>query len=77
MQTHDEVEAIVSDRPSETLLRARIRATLLLRDYTTTSLVQETERLYMALDWIALNTTDPNTKAIARRALDPTGAPWA
>lgn len=74
---HDEVETITADRPDYAILRARIRATLALRDYTTTSLVQETERLYMALDWIAINTTDPNTKAIARRALDPMGAPWA
>jgi hypothetical protein len=72
---HDEVEAITADRPDYAILRARIRATLALRDYTTTSLVQETERLYMALDWIAINTTDPNTKAIARRGLDPNG-PW-
>lgn len=76
MQTHDEVEAIVSDQPSVPLLRARIRATLAIRDYTALSLVAETERLYMALDWIALNTQDDQTRLIARRALDPLGAPW-
>lgn len=75
MQAHDEVESIVSGEPSVPLLRARIRATLALRDYTALSLVMETERLLMALDWIALNTRDPDTKMIARRALDPAG-PW-
>ena len=73
--THDEVESIVAGEPSYALLRARIRATLALRDYTALSLVMETERLLMALDWIALNTRDPKTKMIARRALDPEG-PW-
>jgi hypothetical protein len=73
---HDEVDAITGDKPEYAILRARIRATLALRDYTTTSLVQETERLYMALDWIAIHTRDPATKAIARRALDPIG-PWS
>lgn len=67
----DEVEAIVSDRPSEALLRARIRAILLLRDYTTTSLVQETERLYMALELIAFSTRDETTAQYARAILDP------
>lgn len=75
LQTHDEVDAIVADRPDYGVLRARIRATLALRDYTATSLVMETERLLMALDWIALHTRDPDTKMIARRALDPAG-PW-
>jgi len=73
--THDEVDAITADRPDFPLLRARIRATLALRDMTALSLVAETERLYIVLDWIALNTKDENTKMIARRALDPKG-PW-
>lgn len=67
----DEVEAIVADKPSEALLRARIRAILLLRDYTTTSLVQETERLYMALELIAFSTRDEATAQYARAVLDP------
>ncbi len=67
----DEVEAIVADKPSEALLRARIRAILLLRDYTTTSLVQETERLYMALELIAFATRDEATARYARAILDP------
>lgn len=72
----DEVEELVADNPSTALLRARIRAALLIRDYTALSLVAETERLYMALDWIALHTRDDETRMIARRALDPMGAPW-
>lgn len=67
----DEVEAIVADKPSDALLRARIRAILLLRDYTTTSLVQETERLYMALELIAFSTRDEATAQYARAVLDP------
>ena len=67
----DEVEAIVSDQPSEALLRARIRATLLLRDYTATALVAETERLYMALELIAFSTRDDATAQYARAILDP------
>jgi hypothetical protein len=67
----DEVEAIVSDQPSEALLRARIRATLLLRDYTATALVAETERLYMALELIAFSTRDETTAQYARAVLDP------
>jgi hypothetical protein len=67
----DEVEAIVADKPSDALLRARIRAILLLRDYTTTSLVQETERLYMALELIAFSTRDDATAQYARAILDP------
>lgn len=68
---HDEVEAIVSDQPSVPLLRARIRATLLLRDYTALSLVAETERLYMALELIAFSTRDEATAQYARAILDP------
>lgn len=67
----DEVEAITGDRPDIGLLRARIRATLALRDYTTTSLIQETERLYMALELIAFSTQDPATAAYAKAVLDP------
>lgn len=76
MQTHDEVDAITADRPDYGILRARIRATLALRDYTTLSLIAETERLYMALEWIAINTKDDQTRMVARKALDPLGAPW-
>lgn len=72
----DEIEELVADNPSTALLRARVRAALAIRDYTTLTLVAETERLYMALDWIALNTRDDETRMIARRALDPLGAPW-
>lgn len=67
----DEVEAIVADKPSDALLRARIRATLLLRDYTATALVAETERLYMALELIAFSTRDEITAQYARAVLDP------
>lgn len=73
--THDEIDAITADRPDYAILRARIRATLALRDYTALTLLAETERLNIALEWIALNTQDENTRMIARRALDPKG-PW-
>lgn len=69
--TLDEVETIVADEPCTAMLRARIRATLALRDYTTTSLVQETERLYMALELIAFSTRDKATAAYAKAILDP------
>jgi len=68
---HDEVDLIVSDNPDRMMLRARIRATLALRDYTTTALVAETERLYMALEWIAKYACEPAVSAHAREALDP------
>lgn len=71
MRTHDEVETILTDCETAAMLRARIRATLALRDYTATALIAETERLYMALEWIARHTCEPAICEHAREALDP------